>query len=297
MNLMKRFFFKGCWECGKEGHSRHECPEWLRILDPSGKAPPGHQGAKDKALAKWKANKKSAIGKAKSSGTISSVEEKELLDWLERDAIMSIVSVDTESEDDDSDSSSRFPHKVFALNEPKPVERSNRYAMLEDPADHRDEIKDSAQNEESKDPVLALMHSFAHQVQIGKRQTQKQRRAKEREDKIVFDEAAKYNAQHPGPSSIVIEKESDFDQPQIRQFIKALPRDHRGNIVKNAIAELAKLCPTEDEVPLEEGEFWVMANTGSTKNCLKVMRDCPQFARFVRETAASRRGKGEESAF
>ena len=39
-----------------------------------------------------------------------------------------------------------------------------------------------------------------------------------------------------------------------------------------------------------------MADTGSTKNCLKVMRDCPQFARFVRETAASRRGAGAESA-
>ena len=57
MNLFKRFIFRGCWQCGKEGHSRHECQEWKALLDSQGQPPKGHMGMKDKALAKWKAEK------------------------------------------------------------------------------------------------------------------------------------------------------------------------------------------------------------------------------------------------
>ena len=52
----RKFIFRGCWECGAEGHSRHECPDWLRILYKDGNPPPGHKGNKQQALDTWKAN-------------------------------------------------------------------------------------------------------------------------------------------------------------------------------------------------------------------------------------------------
>ena len=59
-----KFIFRGCWECGagsegdsRPNHSRHECPHWKRIYNSDGVPPAGHQGVKDKALAKWKASR------------------------------------------------------------------------------------------------------------------------------------------------------------------------------------------------------------------------------------------------
>ena len=59
-----KFIFRGCWECGagsegdsRPNHSRHECPQWKRICNSDGVPPAGHQGVKDKALAKWKASR------------------------------------------------------------------------------------------------------------------------------------------------------------------------------------------------------------------------------------------------
>ena len=46
-----KFNFRGCWECGEEGHYRHECPKWKSILDADGSPPHGNQGKKDKAYA------------------------------------------------------------------------------------------------------------------------------------------------------------------------------------------------------------------------------------------------------
>ena len=44
-------------------HSRHECPQWLRVLDSKGIPPNGHKGAKDKALEAWKAKRNAAKAK------------------------------------------------------------------------------------------------------------------------------------------------------------------------------------------------------------------------------------------
>ena len=52
-----KFIFPGCWECGEEGHQRHECGQWKKACGPSGAPPQGHKGARDRAYAKWKANK------------------------------------------------------------------------------------------------------------------------------------------------------------------------------------------------------------------------------------------------
>ena len=49
-----KFMFKGCWQCGDEGHHRADCPDWMKILDSSGAPPKDHKGARDVAYARWK---------------------------------------------------------------------------------------------------------------------------------------------------------------------------------------------------------------------------------------------------
>ena len=46
----KCWFYKDCWECGKNGHKRPDCPEYQALLAKNGgKRPKGHKGAFDKA--------------------------------------------------------------------------------------------------------------------------------------------------------------------------------------------------------------------------------------------------------
>ena len=46
----KFWFDKDCWECGKNGHKRPDCPDYQALLAKSdGKRPKGHKGAFDKA--------------------------------------------------------------------------------------------------------------------------------------------------------------------------------------------------------------------------------------------------------
>ena len=47
---LKFWFDKDCWECGKNGHKRPDCPEYQALLAKNGgKRPKGHKGAFDKA--------------------------------------------------------------------------------------------------------------------------------------------------------------------------------------------------------------------------------------------------------
>ena len=42
-----------CWECGRKGHPRKQCPKFLKVLsDNNGKLPPNHKGAYQLAMEK-----------------------------------------------------------------------------------------------------------------------------------------------------------------------------------------------------------------------------------------------------
>ena len=79
-NPFKKFIFRGCWEC-REAHSRHECPKWKALLAANNGVPPtGHKGAKDKAWAKWKADKQAhQASKKKTASTINALSDGKTL--------------------------------------------------------------------------------------------------------------------------------------------------------------------------------------------------------------------------
>ena len=153
-----RFFFKGCWECGKEGHSRHECEIWKRLLASNNNKPPqGHKGAKDKAYLEWK-EKRNAANKAK-NGRIASLTEdntEEEDGWSETgdsdDQIFSFIS---------SDQGPDFAHP-------------NRLQAIEDDDDDEDPEVDAVAPAND----FGFLNEVAHRIQLGKRMPQSQRKKK-----------------------------------------------------------------------------------------------------------------------
>ena len=92
-----KFNFRGCWECGEEGHSQWECKHWTSILDSDGQPPKG-QGKKDKAYASWKANK----AKAEAAGKGTSRKKVNALLGSQSEAEY------TEDEDDDDEENTKL---------------------------------------------------------------------------------------------------------------------------------------------------------------------------------------------
>lgn len=117
------------------------------------------------------------------------------------------------------------------------------------------------------DDMLNFMNSFAHKVQMGKKQVQKTKKPKEDVDRVL--------------------KELCPDAPK---FISPLPDDPR------EINRLATLCPSPEEEPLKPGEIWVLFDTGASCNAFKIKRDSPEYARLVKPTANSQTGQGAETA-
>ena len=181
------------------------------------------------------------------------------------------------------------------------VEIRNGFEALDEAAE-KEEEDDASSNSSSE--IMNAVTRFAHKALVGKKVSQKVRRKQDREDERAMAEAILVNEKRrrtqasessasstketQSPKEIVIRNVDELDSEEVKNIIHALPSDRK------ALAKLAKKCPTD--VALEQGEIWVLADTGSTKNALKISRDCPEYARLLRPNAASRRGGGAESA-
>ena len=117
------------------------------------------------------------------------------------------------------------------------------------------------------DNMLDFMNSFAHKVQVGKKQMQKTKKPKEDVDRVLKEFC-----------------------PNAPKFINPLPDD------LHEINRLAALCPSSEEEPLEPGEMWVLFDTGASCNAFKIKRDSPEYAHLVKPTAKSQTGQGAETA-
>ena len=267
-NPFKKFIFRGCWECGDPKHSRYECPKWKALLDPQGKPPAGHKGMKDRAWAKWKEDKAAS-------------KKRDRINLLQ-----------TETDTEDEDSSDQEGDLVFSLvesgtswtkaqqNRPSDIKpkETNRFGAF-------DEIQ-LEEDDDEPDEMVKFMNNFAHRVQLGKKQAQKLRKPKEDID-AVLKEFKNNSAQKD--KTVVVQQARDLDAPEVRRIVKPLPDDPR------EIDRLAKLCP-RDVAELEEGEIWVLWDTGASCSAMKVNRDCPQYSHLVTSTKASSSGQGAESA-
>ena len=241
----KKFIFRGCWECGVEGHSRHECPEWLRILDKDGSPPAGHKGKKQKALDSWKAKKN-----AKVNALGVKADEKHENDTEDDDD-------DEDDEDSEYEEPSR-PHRMLSFNHVmQPVATQNTFEALDNHQQEYDSFPATMINDSrclSMPNDFKFLNEFAHHIQTGKKLSQKK-------------------AKMPTKSVTVT---SEKDLHKVKHFMNALPTD------AESLNRMAKLCPTVSEEKLGEGEIWVMADTGSTLNGINVKKELPKFSKLVR---------------
>ena len=268
-----KFFFKGCWECGVDGHSRHECPNWLRILDSDGRPPASHKGKKDIALEKWKQDRTSF---RKNRINVIGVE-------AEADDFSETEYEDDFTEDDDDDDEldyiipARMINALSHLKTPTPV--VNKYEPLSEEGPLPCLMNDISEDEGPKScpegsKTLELLNKFAHHVHEGKKLSQ--RAAAKREHRFKN-------------RGVVIQCEADFNKPEVRHMIRALPQDEA------TLQKLAKLCPTDSE-KLKPGEFWCLLDTGSTVSAMKVTKTLPNYAHLVKPVPEGQQSKTAETA-
>jgi hypothetical protein len=249
-----KFNFKGCWECGEEGHSRWECKKWTSILDADGRPPAGHQGKKDKAYASWKAKKaaaNAAAGKPPRKKVNALLGSQSDTDY-------------TEDEDDDDDSDSYDGHRIFAMTAGKGhgAPTTNTFQPLASDSDAEDEPSLAPFfGDRPSAGEMDFMNLFAHQVRKGRKLSQKAMRRARISDR--------------SPGDVTVTSSSDLNSNEVKDLMHALPKG------KKALARLAKLCPT-DAGELAEGEIWVMADTGSTLNGINVAEHLPGLKHLVR---------------
>ena len=285
--------FRGCFQCGKEGHSRRECPEWLAMIDKDGKPPRDHKGAKDKAYEAWKA-KRAAARSAKGDGKGSRGKEH-----VKALGGKGGNSDDTEDDDDywsESESEDGATDRCFAFTEveagtpwkdallsspsPDPMVNPNKFAELED---DNPGLLDASDSEPDVDDArdLKCLNGFAHKVTRGPKPTQAQRKAQQAKKAI----AKPTKSQLP----VLVRNDSDFKCPELRDMVKALPKG------KKELEKLIKHCPHEAE-ELLPGEIWVLGDTGSTKHGLNVKKELPGYAHLVRPMPEKKRGAAAETA-
>ena len=253
-----KFNFRGCWECGEEGHSRHECPKWKSILDADGSPPHGHQGKKDKAYASWKANK------AKAKAGAAPRKKVNALLGSQSDA----NSDYTEDEDDDDDSEyDARGDRIFAIMAGKGhgAPTTNTFQSLASDSDAEDEpvyrcTRTPSNGDKPSAGEMDFLNLFAHQVRKGRKLSQKARARAQIRDRSP---------------AVAVTSSSDLNSNAVKDLMHALPKG------KKALARLAKLCPT-DAGELAEGEIWVMADTGSTLNGINVAEHLPGLKHLVR---------------
>ena len=257
-----RFIFKGCWECGKDGHSRHECPQWKKILV-DGKPPPGHKGAKDKALAKYKAERAAA----------SDAKPKNKINYLGEE----VSENNTEDEDNGDEQVDEFGLRHMKVMM-EPVKTSNSFAAL----------ADVNPGYEISEEVAEATNNFAHRLHVGKKTAQRSRRPKEDFHAVLKEFKDKDGKD--GKKPVILRSAEDLDRPDVKRLISPLPEE------PERINRLATLCPPNEEVPLLPGEQWVLFDTGASCNAINVSRDCPEYTEKVRQTRNSMSGRGAESA-
>lgn len=286
----RKFMFRGCWQCGVEGHNRAQCSEWLAVLDKNGKPPPGHKGAKDKAYDAWKA-KRGTSKTGKGGGKGGKGGRRDHVKALGGDSENTEDEDDfwSESESDGGDTDRCFaftevrtgtPWKDALLSDPSSGSRSepNAFSALreDDPPGLEDDQSD-AEVHDARD--LKCLKRFAHSVNRGGKQTQAQRKA-QRAQAAISKQAR---------SPVTVRSDSDFNNPAVRDMVKALPKGRK------ELEKLIKLCPREAE-ELLPGEIWVLGDTGSTKHGLNVKKEIPGYSHLVRPMPEKKRGTAAETA-
>ena len=190
---------------------------------------------------------------------------------------------DTEDEDDGDEECDEFGypfHLKVLLDDCDPVPISNHFQVLSDLSPDVDPAIDEG--------LVDLMNNFAHHVQVGKKQSQKSRKLREDVDAVLREYGC--NLRPAKKNQVILQSEDDLDRADVLKLIQPLPKDPA------ELNRLATLCPSPKDVPLLPGQKWMIFDTGASCSSMKVSRDCPQYAPFVKATRNSQSGQGAETA-
>ena len=231
-----RFWFeKDCFECGGMGHQRKDCEVYKKLLkENGGKRPKGHQGAFEKARSEFR--KKHAKARSPSPKTGRPQQSRD------RDRKKSMKPLLSETESLSSDSESEDSNVVrgagLRLSGVRPtmsvfhlpIKTQNKYQSLDDGEPHKEDPEDV----EDVARTLSAWATVKHRSS--------QRRTKNNSNK----------------KGVVIRDEKDA----LNLF--GLPVDGRS---PEALLAASKMMPSDEE--LEEGECWMMVDSGAGCNAAK----------------------------
>ena len=160
--------FKGCWCCGKEGHSRQNCEVFQEIIKKNGgKVPTNYKGAYERFLEK----------KGKTVSALTEVEEQEMQDEFAETQVWAFPEILPEDDDDtllcgtceEDDFPSLSRESLKAMPMPvrvPPTPTSNKFSALDDDNDEKDDEED----------MLRALQQLSPNIQVGQKLSQRQRK-------------------------------------------------------------------------------------------------------------------------
>ena len=269
----KKFFFKGCWHCGKEEpkHSRQQCPEFIKLLQRA------NPGVSDRKAMKLPVGYEGAYEKARKAAGLKNKERR--------------VNMLDDEDIDDSDSDFEFdepmPGRMCALRnstdtplppaphpEPRPDRQRPTYREVADIGymdkthdQRKSSFTDLAANDESLS-LEAIDHLNGWATKVSRKSKQSKIESPVKPNK--FEAFTIQNekqldillASHPRLAAI---PESD---KKIRKVLKTMP---------------AQLVCGPDEV-------LCLVDSGSTVNAAWIAKHFPGWTKHVKATPASMRG-------
>ena len=264
-DITKKFFFKGCWHCAADDHSRGSCEKFLKELQ---KANPG---VTERKLMKLPANYKGAYEIAREKAGLKPRNKR-------------VAALEDEDFDSDSDfeNENQLPAHLCGLGmersshtiylggnpDPTPLVASTMSAPPTPPSFHHPNKFAPLDSEDAiNDMADELNNNFAHVVRRQKSKTSKPTIVPKKID--VLD-------------SVTVRSENDLDKLLKKHpYLAAIPKNQK-------IRKLLRSMPVE--LICGPDETLCLMDSGSTINAAWIEKHFPGYAKMVQPTAASAAG-------
>ena len=262
-----KFFFKGCWHCGKEEpkHNRQNCPLFEAILKRA------NPGVSDRKLMKLPDGYKGAYEKAREAAGLTN--KKKRLNMLDDE--------DVDDSDSDFENESPLPGRLCALRTSQiEVPPPQPHPEARQPRSYRDVLAGPA-TDKSRFQALAQEDVGSldqHDVDSLNGWSVKVSRKASRQSKPIEVPRMKSESE-----TFTIQSERALDELLSRYpHIAAIPGSHK------KIRKILRSMP--DELVCADDEVVYLVDSGSTINAAWIEKHFPSYAHLIQKTPASLRG-------